>query len=90
MHNIIIATNNSYSFHAKLKTNYLNGKVNRRVDFLIDALLRIEQDYFFKIALKQLGAINKQEIKEANRHKRGLEIKHEDVTVCNPIQLHAV
>ncbi|XP_065920274.1 uncharacterized protein [Dysidea avara] len=69
------------SFHAKLKTNYLNGKVNRRVDFLIDALLRIEQDCFFKVAQKQrLGTINKQEVKEAHRHKRGLQIKAEDVT----------
>jgi len=58
------------------------------VDFLIDALLRIEQDCFFKIAVKQrLQTINKQETKEANRHKKGLEIKHEDVTVCNIIQL---
>ena len=32
-----------HSFHNKLKTTYLNGKVNRRVDFLIDALLRIER-----------------------------------------------
>lgn len=74
-----------YSFHAKLKTNYLNGKVNRRVDFLIDALLRIEKDCFFKIAQKQrLGTINKQEIKEAHRHERGMKIKPEDVTVSDP------
>ena len=37
-----------HSFHAKLKTIYLNGKVNRRIDFLIDALLKIEKDTFFK------------------------------------------
>lgn len=73
-----------HSFHAKLKTNYLNGKVNRRVDFLIDALLRIEKDCFFKIAHKQrLGAINKLEVKEAYRHERGLKIKAEDVTVSD-------
>ena len=35
-----------HSFHNKLKTNYLNGKVNERVDFLIDTLLRIEIDRF--------------------------------------------
>ena len=58
--------------------------VNRRMNFLIDVLLRIVQDCFFKIALKQrLQTINKQEIKEANRHKKGLDIKHEDVMVCN-------
>ena len=71
-----------HSFHAKLKTNYLNGKVNRRVDFLIDALLRIEKDCFFKVAQKQrLGIINKQQVKETQRHQRGLQIKAEDVMV---------
>jgi len=36
--------------HAKMvKIYYLNGKVNSRVDFLIDALLRIEKDCFFKV-----------------------------------------
>ena len=45
-------TNELYSFHATLKTNYLNGKVNWRMDLLIDALLRIKQDCFSKIALK--------------------------------------
>ena len=58
--------------------------VNRRVDFLIDTVLRIEKDCFFKIAHKQrLGTINKQEIKEGYRHERGLKIKAEDVTVSN-------
>ena len=74
------------SFHAKLKTNYLNGKVNRRVDFLIDALLRIEEDCFFKVAQKQrMGIVNQQEIKESHWHQRGLQIKPEDVTVRNDL-----
>ena len=75
-----------HSFHAKLETNYLNGKVNRRVDFLIDALLRIEEDCFFKVAQKQrMGIVNQQEIKESHRHQRGLQIKPEDVTLCNDL-----
>ena len=75
-----------FSFHANLKTNYLNGKVNRRVDFLIDALLRIEKDCFFKVAQKErLGAVNKKEIKEEYRHERGLKIKPEDVTVSDTL-----
>ena len=52
------------------------------MDFLIDALLRIEKDCFFKVAQKErLGTVNKQEVKEGYRHKRGLKIKPEDVTV---------
>jgi len=51
-----------FSFHANLKINYLNSKVNPRVDFLIDALLRIGKDCFFKVAQKErLGTVNKQE-----------------------------
>ena len=48
-----------HSFHKKLKTSLLNGKVNRRVDFLIDALLRIERD---NLRRKQLFEINYQEV----------------------------
>lgn len=54
------------------------------MDFLIEALLRIEEDCFFKLALKQrMGIVNQQEIKELHRHQRGLQIKREDVTVRN-------
>ena len=35
-----------FSFHNKLKTTYLNGKVNKRIDFLLDVLLRVERDNF--------------------------------------------
>ena len=74
--------NESYSFHARLKTNYLNGKVNRRVDFLLDALLKIERDSFFKIMTNhRLANLNKREIRQANRHQSGLEIKAEDATM---------
>ena len=56
------------------------------MDFLIDALLRIEEDCFFKVAQKQrMGIVNQQEIKELHRHQRGLQIKPEDVTVRNDL-----
>lgn len=72
------------SFHAKLKTIYLNGKVNRRIDFLIDALLKIERDCFFKqMTNKRLQCLNRRVIKEANRHDRGLQIKTDDVMVSD-------
>ena len=70
------------SFHAKLKTIYLNGKVNRRIDFLIDALLKIERDFFYKAMTKErLMCLNQREIKEVNRHQRGINIDKESVTV---------
>ena len=40
------------SFHNKLKTVYLNGKVNRRIDVLLDLLLKVEHDSFFQYELK--------------------------------------
>ena len=71
-----------HSFHAKLKTIYLNGKVNRRIDFLIDALLKIEKDCFFKhMGNRRLQCLNRREIKEANRHERSMAIKTDYVTV---------
>ena len=71
-----------HSFHAKLKTIYLNGKVNRRIDFLIDALLKIEKDTFFKyMGNRRLQCLNRNEIKEANRHERGMAIKFDYITV---------
>ena len=71
-----------YSFHNKLKISYLNGKVNRRIDFLIDALLKIEKDCFFKqMSNRRLQCLNRREIKEANRHERGVAIKADYVTV---------
>ena len=41
-----------HSFHNKLKTVYLNGKVNRRIDVLLDVLLKIEHDQYFQYELK--------------------------------------
>ena len=59
-----------HSFHNKLKTTYLNGKVNRRVDFLIDALLRIERDNFFSYMRRK--QLNYREVQEEERHSRGV------------------
>ena len=41
-----------FSFHNKLKTSYLNGKVNRRVDVLLEVLLKIEHDQYFQYEMK--------------------------------------
>ena len=70
------------SFHNKLKTTYLNGKVNRQVDFLLDTLLRIEKDNFFKyMRMKKLFEINQKAILEENRHQKGQKIPTERVEV---------
>ena len=56
--------------------------IHRRVDCLIDVLLRIEEDCFFKVAQKQImGIVNQQEIKKLHQHQRGLQIEPEGVTV---------
>ena len=64
-----------FSFHNNLKTHYLDGKVNRRVDFLVCALLEIESDYFFKYNQKRmLGGLNPKTVREEHRHQRGMMI----------------
>ena len=62
-----------YSFHNQLKTVHLNGKVNRRVDFLIHHLLEYEKDAFirYKSARQLPPVINKKVKEEQSRHQRG-------------------
>lgn len=69
-----------YSFHNKLKTVYLKGKVNRRVDFLVHILLRIEQDNFFNYNRKCQYPISSQKVDM--RHQRAMNIPEEKVKVC--------
>ena len=71
-----------FSFHNKLKCNpaYLNSRVNKRVDYLLTVLLRIEEDMFFSRKLKDLHwKRNKREVKEKTRHESGLAIPKEDI-----------
>ena len=71
-----------FSFHNKLKTTYLNGKVNRRIDYLLDVLLRVENDYYFKYMEKDiLHPINYKIAREEDRHTRGLKISASHVKV---------
>ena len=73
-----------YSFHNTLKTVYLNGKVNRRVDFLVHHLFEYEKDAFFCYkSVRQLPpAISKKEKGEQSRHRRGIQISMDMVKVC--------
>ncbi|XP_065899007.1 uncharacterized protein [Dysidea avara] len=64
------------SFHNQLKTNYLNGKVNRRVDFLIHHLLEYEKDQFFRYKRDHLlpPPMHKRIQQEISHHQRGMKI----------------
>ena len=63
------------SFHNKLKTTYLDGKVNRRVDYLLDTLIRMERDQFFGYNYKtQMLQANPRDNSETQWHERGLNI----------------
>ena len=69
-------------FHNKLKSGYLGGKVNRRVDDLLHVLLRIEKDQFFQFMEKmKMSPLNRLDIKETGHHKKGLEIPANSVKV---------
>ena len=74
---------NPHSFHNKLKTMYMNGKANRRIDFLLDCLFRVEMDNYFKYMEKDvLLPINHKVTREEECHIRGLDIPGERVKVC--------
>ena len=63
------------SFHNKLKTTYLDGKVNRRVDFLIDALLRIERANSLDLCTKVTCTRQTRRTSlKKQRHQRSLQI----------------
>merc|ERR1712074_187405 len=66
------------SFHNRLKTFYANRKRNKRVDDLLNLLLRIEEDDFWRnkrdlFFQNYVGKDNK------GRHEKGLLIPNEDV-----------
>lgn len=77
-----------YSFHNKLKTPYLHGKVNRRVDFLLNVLLRIEEDNFFNYMKKVHLPTTQRD--ECNRHQNGMLIPAEKVQVSSSLWFFAL
>ena len=75
----IYLNNFAYSFHNKLKTTYLNGKVNRRVDFLLNILFQIEEDSYFSYQRKsQLPVML---TTQNARHQHGMNISAQEVKV---------
>ena len=86
------------SFFNKFKTNprYLNHKVNRRCDDLIEVLLSVEEDLFYDRKRKELltttGEASKKH--EGDRHTRGLSIDdsrvHSNVSMTSWYDLECV
>ena len=76
-----------YSFFNKLKTNprYLNHKVNRRCDDLIEVLLSVEKDVFFERKRKEtvVSVSDASKKQEGDRHTRGLSI--DSSRIKNPV-----
>ncbi len=73
----------SSSFHNKLITVHLNGKVNRRVDYLIHHLLEYEKNSFFcyKSARTLPPGSHKKAKEERGHHERSLQISLKMVQV---------
>ena len=69
------------SFHNKLKNipSYLGGKFNRRVDYLLQTLMKIEEDMFLTRQQKMLGL--RSAMKEGDRHKSGLQLPLTTISV---------
>ena len=76
------------SFHNQLKTVHLNGKVNRRVDFLVHHLFQYEKDAFFRYKKdRQLPpAMHKRMKLELTYHHRALQIPSASVQVSKLLQ----
>ena len=66
------------SFHNKLKTNYMKRQKNRRVDDLLEMLLAVEKDDYWRhksdVFFEQGVGTG-----DDDRHKRGMTIPHTDV-----------
>ena len=61
--------------------------MNRRIDVLLDVLLKIEHDQFFHYKMNKMKhrllQLNKQIINNEDAHKRGLTILPETVNVSH-------
>ncbi len=71
----------------QLKTTYLKGKVNRRVDFLLNVLFRIEEDNFFNYRRKSQLPCQR----EGTRHQLAMAIPAEKIEVSlSPVHYRSV
>ncbi len=73
-----------FSFHNQHKDNpnFMNGKVNKRVDGLIHILMKYELHTFFNQQTKELmWKYNKKVAREKERHQHGIKIDPNDFKV---------
>lgn len=72
------------SFHNQLKTVYFEGKRNRRIDILLETLLQIENNLYFKhLAASKFSIPSDENIQTADRHKSSFEISDSSVSQVN-------
>ena len=67
------------SFHNRLKTFYMNKRLNKRLDDLIKILLIIEEEDHWRHRKQMLYESGRNMQKQTSRHKRGIKIKDIDV-----------
>ncbi|XP_048735607.2 uncharacterized protein LOC125651055 [Ostrea edulis] len=68
------------SFHNQLKTIYFEGKRNRRIDILLETLLQIENNLYFKhLAAKKFNIPSGEIMKTLDRHQSSFEIQNSSV-----------
>ncbi len=78
--------NYNCSFHNQLKNNpgFMHGKVNKRVDGLLNLLLKYETNAFFNRQTKDLmWKYNRKAAREKERHQFGLRIANTDYKVSS-------
>ncbi|XP_053388440.1 uncharacterized protein LOC128551563 [Mercenaria mercenaria] len=84
-------TTNNYieSFHKYLKHHIFQKKINRRLDTLIDALMKIEAHYYMtRLIYSTLYSPEEVCLKHADRHQSSLSIPDNAVTHINERQFH--
>ena len=70
------------SFHNRLKTYFMERKPNKRIDDLLDLLLKIEEDAYMR-RQRMLLYDNTDNTASQSRHERGIKIKDDDITKAN-------
>eukprot|EP00794_Sanderia_malayensis_P020831 gene20831-22875_t len=68
------------SFHNRLKTYYMQRRRTRRLDDLINLLLTIEEDDYWRHRLDIMYGKDERVKTTVNRHKRAMQIKDVDVS----------
>eukprot|EP00112_Aurelia_sp_Birch-Aquarium-sp1_P016102 Seg3619.1 transcript_id=Seg3619.1/GoldUCD/mRNA.D3Y31 product="Ubiquitin-like-specific protease 1" protein_id=Seg3619.1/GoldUCD/D3Y31 len=72
------------SFHNRLKTYYMQRRRGRRLDDLVNLLLTIEEDDFWRHRLDIMYGKDERARTTKNRHKSGLRIEDDDILQLAP------